>query len=124
MANEAALMKMHISGKRYIAYARCACSHRATAKLDRQIRAIHEFAGGHGMRCVGKVRLAGVGGGAPAMREDLQKLLARKREQDDFDVLVIEDCARLTRAGITEGQQIETEFARCGVQIVYLTNTI
>lgn len=110
-------------GNRYVAYARCASSQDATVKLDRQIQAIRRFAESHDMRCVGEVRLAGVSGGEPAMREDLRALILRKRERDDYDVLIMEDFARLTRAGITEGTQIESEFAECGVRIVYVTDT-
>lgn len=116
-------MTTPITGNRYIAYARCACPQNAAAKLDRQIRAIRRFADDFDMRCVSEARLAGVSGGPPAMRNDLRALLARKQEQDDYDVLIMEDFARLTRAGLAEGRQIEAEFARCGVRIIYLTDT-
>jgi molybdenum cofactor biosynthesis enzyme MoaA len=116
-------MTAHCDDNRYVAYARCACPQDATVNLDRQIHAIRRFAEGHAMRCVGEVRLAGVSGGEPAMREDLRALILRKRERDDYDVLIMEDFARLTRAGITEGMQIEAEFAKCGVRIVYVTDT-
>ena len=108
------------TGSHYIAYARCAAADGATAKLERQIQAVHQLGNQLGMTCVGEVRLAGVSGGPPAMRHDLRRLLRRKREQDDFDALIMEDFARLTRAGLAEGLQIQTEFARCGVQIMYV----
>ncbi len=108
------------TGNRYIAYARCASTEMAPGKLDRQIEAIHGFATRLGMQCAGEVRLAGVSGGQPAMRDDLRRLLARKREQDDFGVLIMEDCARLTRAGLTDGLKVEAEFGRCGVRILYV----
>lgn len=115
-------MTIQVADKRYIAYARCASPQDATIKLDRQIRAIRRFADGLGMRCVDEVRLAGVSGRFPAMRDDLCNLLARKREQDDFDVLIMEDFARLTRAGLAEGLQVQAEFDRCGVQIMYVAD--
>jgi hypothetical protein len=73
------------------------------------------------MQCVDETRLAAVSGGPPAMRSDLRQLLARKREKDDFDVLIMEDFARLTRTGLDGGSEIETAFGNCGVRIVYLT---
>ena len=115
-------MTKQIAGKRYVAYARCATTENATTKLDRQIQAIHQFADRHAMRCVGEVRLAGVNGRTPVMRDDLCDLLARKRQQNDFDVLIMEDVSRLTRADLTDTRQVQAEFARCGVQIVYLAH--
>jgi hypothetical protein len=115
-------MTTPLAGNRYIAYARCASPRDAAAKLDRQIRAIRRFADGRAMRCVSEARLAGVSGGPPAMRSDLLALLARKQEQDDFNVLVMEDFARLTRAGLAEGLQVQAEFDRCGVQIMYVAD--
>lgn len=107
-------------GKRYIAYARCASSEGAEVKLERQIRAIHRFADRLSRRCVGEVRLSGISAGPPALRTDLLELLARKREQNDFDVLAVEDFARLTRGQSSQGLDVEDEFAKCGVRIVCL----
>ena len=107
-------------GKRYIAYARCASTDGAAVKLDEQIRSIRQFGDRLDMQCVDEVRLAGVSGWSPVLRDDLHVLLVRKRERDDFEVLVAEDFARLTRTGHSGGVEIETEFAKCGVTIVFL----
>lgn len=111
-------------GKRYIAYARCAAEDGAASKLQEQVRLIREFGDSLDMQCVDEVQLAGVSGGPPALRDDLRRLLTRKREQDDFEVLIMEDFARLTRTGLAGRMDIETEFANCGVQIVYLTEAM
>ena len=107
-------------GKRYIAYARSAYPHGAEVRLQGQIDCIRQFGDRFGMHCVDEVRLAGVSGYAPALRDDLRRLLARKRERDDFDVLVMEDFARLTRAGFLDNTEVEAEFSRRGVMIVYV----
>lgn len=104
---------------RYIAYARCASPEGASAKLERQIRSVRQLGDLLGMVCVAEVRLTSVSGRSPALRDDLRFLLTRKQEHDDFDALVMEDFARLTRAGLAEGLKIEAEFARCGVRIMY-----
>jgi hypothetical protein len=44
--------------------------------------------------------------------------LTRKRQKDDFDVLIAADHARITR---TAAARIEAIFALSGVRIVYLT---
>lgn len=107
-----------LRGKRYIAYARCAAKQGSTRCLRRQIRIIRQFADRLNMRCVDEVRCAGISGLIPRLRWALRSLLERKKSQNDFDVLVMEDPARLTRAD--GGMRIEALFALCGVQIVYV----
>jgi hypothetical protein len=117
-------MNQQLRGKRYIAYARCATVDGSASKLCEQVRRIREFGNTLGMRCVDEIRIAGVSGFSPALRPDLRELLVRKGERDDFDVLIMEDVARLTRTGLEGAREIEAEFGRCGVQIVYLTEAM
>ena len=117
--NQASMIRA-IRGTRNIAYARCAACEGAETSLERQLRAIHRFADRLSMRCVGEVRLAGVSGAPPALRPDLLELLARKRERNDYEVLVMEDFARLIRAQSPEDLAVGDEFARCGVRIFFL----
>lgn len=107
-------------GKRYIAYARCASPEGAAANLQDQIRRIRRFGDSLDMRCVDEVRLAGVSGISPPFRDDLRRLLKRKRRRNDFDVLVMLDYARLTRTGLAGGAEIEAEFAELNVEIVFV----
>ena len=109
-----------LRGKRYIAYARCAAKDGSEPKLREQVRLIRHFGDSLDMQCVDEVRLACVSGWLPAMRTDLRELLARKRQKDDYDVLIMEDFARLTRTGPNGSLEIEAEFGNCGVRIVYL----
>jgi hypothetical protein len=107
-----------LRGKRYIAYARCASKQGSTQSLRRQIRLVRQFGDRMRMRCVDEVRYPGLSGHAPLLRWDLSVLLARKCNQDDYDVLVMEDPARLTRAD--GAGRLEALFMLCGVQIVYV----
>jgi len=109
-----------LCGKRYIAYARCEAKQGSTQSLRRQIRLIRQFGNRLKMRCVDEVRHPGVDGYSQVLRSDLILLLARKCNEDDFDVLVMEDYARLTRAEPIGAGRIEALFAVCGVQIVYV----
>lgn len=108
-----------LRGRRYIAYARCAAERGSAPKLRQQIGLIRQFGDRLGMRCVGEVRIAGVSGVTPPLRPDLRQLLTRKRQKDDFDVLIAADHARVTRAAVA---RIEAIFAIFGVRIVYLTD--
>jgi hypothetical protein len=107
-------------GKRYIAYARCASPEGAAANLQDQIRRIRRFGDSLDMRCADEVRLAGVSGISPPFRDDLRRLLKRKRQRNDFDVLVMLDYARLTRTRCASGAEIEAEFAEMNVEIVFI----
>ena len=113
---------MNGTNRGYIAYARSATSDGVNAGIERQIQAIRQLGEQLGMTCVDEVRVAGVNGITPVMREDLQNLLIRKQEKNDFDVLIMEDFSRLTRAGLDEGYQIEAEFEKYGVRIVYVAH--
>ncbi len=107
-----------LRGKRYIAYARCASKQGSTQSLRRQLRLIRQFGDRFRMRCVDEVRHPGLNGHTPLLRWDLSALLDRKCNQDDYDVLIMEDPARLTRAD--GASRLEALFMCCGVQIVYV----
>jgi len=107
-----------LRGRRYIAYARCASKQGSTQSLRRQLRLIRQFGNRCKMRCVDVVRSPGLNGRTPLLRWDLSMLLARKCNEDDYDVLVMEDPARLTRANGLG--RLEAFFMFCGVQIVYV----
>jgi len=109
--------RRHFRGKRYIAYARCACPGGAKPKLRDQIFRIRVFGALLHMECVAKVRLAGVTGITPLFRDDLLALLARKCQRDDFDVVMMVEYSRLTRS--SRGEEIEARFAEQRIEIVY-----
>ena len=115
---QASIHRYH--GMRYIVYARCAAADGAAVKLQEQVHQARQFADRLGMHCVDEIRLAGIGGGPPTLRDDLRQLLARKRAQDDFEVLVTESPSRLTRTGAHGCAEIEYEFSKLGVNVLYL----
>lgn len=115
-------MNEDLRGKTYIAYARCAAADGSAPKLREQIRLIRQFGDSRNMRCADEVRLAGVSGWLPALRPDLRELLARRQQRRDFEVLVVTDHARLTRAGMEAAAEIEAAFADLGIRIVYLAD--
>jgi len=108
-----------LQGKRYIAYARCGSKQGSTQSFRRQMRLVRQLADGLEMQCVDEVRSPGLGGYTPLLRWDLIVLLARKFNENDYDVLIMADPARLTRADGIE--RLEAIFAHCGVRIVYVT---
>ena len=87
-----------LQGKRFIALARCSSPGQVDTSIDEQLRLIENFGRENGMRCVDRITL-GVTGSVPGARTDLDELVRRKKEQDDFDVVLIQDATRLTRSG-------------------------
>jgi DNA invertase Pin-like site-specific DNA recombinase len=117
-------MNLNLRGKCYISYARCAAVAGSAPKLRRQIRIIRQFGDSFDMKCAGEIRLAGVSGVTPTIRPDLQLLLERKRQRNDFEMLLVEDLTRLTRSGLDGAREIEAAFGECGVQILCLTDLL
>ncbi len=109
--------KKNLQGKRYIALARCSSPGQVDTSIDEQLRLIESFGRGHGMRCVDRITL-GVTGSVPGARSDIDELVRRKKEQDDFDVVVVQDATRLTRSGPAHGMHIPFELRSVGADVV------
>src|SRR5690606_31317542 len=57
-------------------------------------------------------------------REDLGQLLVRKKENNDFDVLVVQRLDRLTRSGPNHGAWFEHECAKVGIHLLVVGDDI
>lgn len=77
-------------GKRYVALVRASSDKDGTTSTEAQLAMQHAEGTRLQMVCVGEVILDGVTGSMPGKRDDLEQLLRRKKEKDDFDVLVIQ----------------------------------
>src|SRR5205085_10133720 len=49
---------------------------------------------------------------------DLDELIRRKKEQDDFDVVLVQDASRLTRSGPAHGMHVLFELRSLGADVV------
>lgn len=109
-----------LRGKRYVAIVRCSTLGQADTSIPDQLRVIREFAARHGISEVDVIILDGVSGSIPGNRDDLEKLLQRKREQNDFDLVLLQDTTRMTRGGLKHGNKIEFDFAAADIEIVFV----
>src|SRR5689334_17972941 len=96
-----------LRGRRFVAIVRCSTAGQAETSIPDQLAVIRNFANRYGMVEVDVIELAGVSGSIPGNREDLQALLDRKRDRDDFEVLLLQDTTRLTRGGSMHGMKTE-----------------
>lgn len=109
--------KKNLQGKRYIALARCSSPGQVDTSIDEQLRLIEHFGRAQGMSCVDRITL-GITGSVPGARSDIDELIRRKKEDDDFDVVVVQDATRLTRSGPAHGMHILFELRSVGADVV------
>ncbi|HEY1686050.1 MAG TPA: recombinase family protein [Tepidisphaeraceae bacterium] len=110
-------------GKRYISMVRA--SHLSDElSTDAQLQLLHNGVKDKAMVHVGDIVLDGVTGSLPGKREDLEKLLERKKRSNDFDVLVIQRLDRLTRGGSGHGFWFEHECQRAGIHLLFVGDDI
>lgn len=110
--------------KRYICLVRQSNDSEGSGSTEGQLRLLHQEGERRGMRHIDDVVLTGATGSLPGKRQDLQDFLERKREHDDFDVLLIQRLDRLTRGGSDHGIWFTFEAIRVGVEILYAADDL
>src|SRR5687768_5233840 len=96
-----------LRGQRFVAIVRCSTAAQEDTSIPDQLAVIRNFATRYGMVEVDVVELPGVSGSIPGNREDLQRLLDRKRDRNDFEIVLLQDTTRLTRGGTMHGMKTE-----------------
>jgi DNA invertase Pin-like site-specific DNA recombinase len=112
-----------LKGKRYICLVRA--SH-GTQEIstDAQLRLLHAAVEEEAMTFVDAKIVDGLTGSLPGKRKDLEELLERKRTKNDFDVLVLQRCDRLTRGGLKHGFWFEWECQKLGIEVLIVGDSI
>lgn len=118
------MTRTDLSGKRFIGLLRCSSAAQIDTSIDDQRRLLDAFAREHGMVFVDHVALEGVSGSVPGNRSDIQLLIDRKDRQDDFDVLLVQDTSRFTRAGTQHAHRLESDLNAAGIEVVYAAGAI
>lgn len=113
-----------LQGKRFVGLLRCSTVGQADTSIDDQHRLLDAYAREHGLTAVAYVALEGVSGSLPGNRGDIQKLIDRKQAGDDFDILLVQDTSRFTRAGTQHAHRLESELNAAGIEVVYATGDI
>ncbi len=108
-----------LEGKRYIALVRCSTQGQADTSIDDQLRLIRRFAKENGMVEVDAVRLEGVSGSiAENLDRVIDGLIKRKVEANDFDMLVVQDASRFSRAGAGHSAKMRYDLDRTGIEVI------
>lgn len=113
-------------GKRYVAQVRASEDADGTTSTKAQLAMLHAKAAALKMERAddNEIILDGLTGSMPGKREDMEELLKRKREKNDFDVLVVQRLDRLTRSGPNHGAWFEFECTRAGIQLLVVGDDI
>jgi len=111
-------------GKRYICLARQSDDSEGTTSTEAQLELLHAEGQKRGMVHVDDVVLAGVSGSMPGKRDDLAQILERKRQRDDFDVLLVQRMDRLTRSGGSHGFWVEHECEKAGIELLFADDDV
>jgi len=106
-------------GKGYIASVRQSDDKDGGASTAAQLAYLEGQCAAVGMHYVDKSVGEGLTGSLPAKRSDLEALLKRKREKNDFEVIAVQVEDRLTRGGGTHGMWFEHECLRHGISIFF-----
>lgn len=107
-------------GLRYICLARQSDDSEGATSTQAQLKFARTEGDARGMVYVDAVILEGVTGSLPGKRKDLKELLQRKREKNDFDVLVVQLMDRLTRGGSEHGFWFEHECHLADIILLYI----
>lgn len=111
-------------GKRAVIAIRVSSDTQVDFSPDDQRRLMQAHAERLGIDIVGEVLEDGISGSIPGARTVFGDLLRRKREQDDFEVLLLQDASRLTRGGPLHGAKVEYDLAAEGIEVVFATGDV
>ena len=113
----------NLKGRRYVNLVRCSSDQQAdTSPVDQQ-GVLNEFGRDCGMiHAGGDVILEGVSGSLPGARDDIDVVIERKKQRDDFDVLLVQDVSRLTRGGGDHTGFLKHRLATVGVEVVFVAS--
>lgn len=118
------MKEKNLNGKRYIALARCSSAAQTDTSVDAQNVLIDNYARDRGMVKVDAVALDGVSGSVPGIRTDIDELIRRKLERDDFDVVVLQDVTRLTRSGTQHGMKLLFDLRAVGLRVAFVKDDV
>lgn len=118
------MSKSQWAGKRFICMLRQSDDKEGNSSVQAQLAFLMQEGEKLGMKYVDKISLEGVSGSLPGNRSDLTALFERKRQKDDFDILMLQRVDRLTRGGTSHGFWIEHECTRAGITLIFAGDDI
>ncbi|MEM6552580.1 MAG: recombinase family protein [Planctomycetota bacterium] len=108
----------------YINTIRCSNLSQSDTSPDGQKAVNDAWSLSEGMVFVDDFFAEGVSGSQTFNREDIEALLSRKRERNDFNAIVVFELSRLTRGGTRHGLSVEDRLRKAGIRLLSSTDNI
>lgn len=108
-------------GLRCLGLCRASSDKQTHASIPQQVELLQKVCDDRQMHWVGYEKEI-ISGSEPGNRDDLARLMRRKKTHDDYDVLMFQDRSRLTRAGQEHAAWLKVEFGRIGVKVIATTS--
>lgn len=108
-------MKSEYEGLRCVGLVRTSTKGQTENGIQQQLEACHRFAEAKGMIWVDAERAPGVSAYQTQDRDDIERIIARRRAGEDFQVVVVFDYSRLTRGGVDHGSFLLWQFTQVGL---------
>jgi Resolvase, N terminal domain/Recombinase len=114
----------HLKGRKAILDLRCSTTRQVDTSIPQQEEVGRAFCKANGVTVVRIITQEGVTATIPGARTDFDEILQRKKNGEDFDLLVMTDVSRFSRAGAKHGMSIEYELEVEGIEVVFATNPL
>ena len=99
---------------------RCSSGPQIATSITNQRKTTDQAIREYDLFVVDAVDLEGVTGSIPGNRDDIDRIIARKKNLNDFKILVVQDATRFTRAGQGHGQNCSYELRAVGILVYFV----
>lgn len=106
------------SSPRCILFARTANIEQGKSSLDRQVRTLRQYADEHGFVVIEELRVIG---SFTETKGEVEKLVLRKREQNDFDAVLVADFSKFSRHGLVGLHDLNRRLNEVGITLSSVT---
>jgi hypothetical protein len=116
--------KQKLRGLAGIVLKRCSSAEQVGTSIDNQGRTTDQAVMELDIKVVDQEILPGVTGSVPGNRDDIDRLVARKKSRNDFQVLLVQDTSRFTRAGQGHGQKLLYDLRAAGILVYFVAEDL
>jgi hypothetical protein len=113
-----------IRGQRCVVLKRCSSGPQIATSITNQKKSTDQAVRDYDLIVVDAVDLEGVTGSIPGNRDDIDRIITRKRSLNDFKILVVQDATRFTRAGQGHGQKLLYDLRAVGILVYFVAEEL
>ncbi len=118
------MLQPKIKGMHCVVLKRCSSSAQVATSITNQGLTTEDCIRENQLYVVHEELLEGVTGSIPGNRTDIDTIIQRKKTRDDFQLLIVQDATRFTRAGQGHGQKLIYDLRAAGIMVYFLAENI